>query len=426
MKCTTTINASDTPRGISYSGGLVPKSWTMNFDDETGRATREVIFEAETFEGLAVKGDVPGSTTDFHFPPTPSLTLPPPPPIVMPGGVTPGTDGGPPKVAITLDGVGIAYTENFNTSDAGGPSWALINAGLSGWEVGANRLFVTPNGAIYCGHTVTIQSFLARADFPGRTWTILEQPSKYGGGNLKLNFVGFNPLAAEDVCYQVDSNSTKYFYHGSGSTWTSVPALVIPDDPDDMVSFGNGKWMTISPPSSTNNVYTWLPNYTGLTVAATGLPYRNHIRISTTSNFLLGTYNAAYTLQLGQNFGTTLTAKAAISPDLSLVPFSNKIACDPTGVEIMAAGGTGSSITPTKSNDGGATFLLVTGLPVTNWRFAYAGNGTDGSRWIAGADGGYLYYNDASGVGSWTNKLGNLPALAPGGVHIVGICVVAQ
>lgn len=67
------LAAGDTPRGIAYTGNLVPRSIALQFDAETGCWDTEISCEAETFAELAVDGDVPAETGIEDFD---STTLP--------------------------------------------------------------------------------------------------------------------------------------------------------------------------------------------------------------------------------------------------------------------------------------------------------------------------------------------------------------
>ena len=81
-----TINAADNPRGIAYSGNVLVKNISMNFEDGAWAISWEA--QAETQAQLTTNGDIPSSeivngevvTTDT-WPPSIPPKLPPTPPI---------------------------------------------------------------------------------------------------------------------------------------------------------------------------------------------------------------------------------------------------------------------------------------------------------------------------------------------------------
>ncbi len=417
-KCALTIAAGDTPRGISYSGNLIPTAVTIVTDPKTGSLHREVTFEAETFQDLAVNGDIPGSRADVSIPPPPSLpSLPATLPVIIPGTIEP-TAGGPKTVVVHDTTLGFLYATDFNT---GSPHWIFFNAGLTtAQKQTVDFFFQTPNGACYCGKRyIQTGSFIARAPFLGGTWSMvfdesnLSDPGSPGTWWGVLG-AGYNPLLPETVgivLYKA-SDTTPFFYIGGNTTWTKGAALSVSGYARIWgISYGLGKWLATSTGNQVNGKFR-VVNSDGMSIfsSPTVSTYESelHIRASSTGktfhkgdtgHFEIGADNfSTYTTVLDTNIGFAVDGTYIIY-----------FATDPIGQYCMTRYGGGAR---GRSSDGGSTWGTIANLPLqTNYYFAYAGGAGIASRWLA-AGGTEIYYSDNFGD-TWVERRGNLLTLIP-------------
>lgn len=426
QKCTITIEAEDTPRGIEYTGGIIPTSVSIVSDPETGWMHTEVTFEAETGleeDLLAVNGDIPGSG-DISVPPTPSFPSFPSIPITFPG-IPPLTPDGPTVVLLHDVNMGMIATDDFH---AAGPHWYTANGGLTATQYqNINEFFVTPSGAFYVAYSTGVDGnnylskpfFLARADKIGAPFTvILDEPGIRPGGvinaftpNWGLWAVGYNPLLPENVAYIAGQNTVdRFIYIGAGSSF--APGILVDDTVWNAgLAYGLGQWLyardtvaaTIAADGSAGvltavqNV-TWLgdfdPNPVFITAGTIGKSFHKQAGLLSLNHLYVGENNLA-------------TATLYTYAD-SLV--GTGLACDPSGMLLMgrwtAAGLRG------RSSDGAATWSTMGSLPFGPWWWAYAGgSGISSSRWVA-AGGSSIRYSPDFGA-TWINKEGFITSVAP-------------
>jgi hypothetical protein len=389
----------DTPRGRTFSGNLIPKSITI-IREETGYVHRDVSFEAETLQSLAINGDIPGSRADTTVPPIPSLPPLPPIPIVIPGTTEPSVEG-PVKVLMHDTAFGLVYTENFN---AVSPTWKSVNAGLGLVNLGAaNFLAICPNGAVYLGYIPQQDPgsdyFLARAPYIGGTFvaqTLVD----------RLRSAAINPTVPESIGFGVAPNGgTGNFYVGANNSFTSGVAYGSGETGPDILSFGLGHWLVTH-----NNVFGRI-SANGQTVVASGaVPGISppHLRPSTIGDTYGPQNGADGWIKMVNN----LTSYSVISTGNSIILqpslSPNCGACDPTGNLIMTRGLGGGKA---RTNDGGSTWSPIPNLPPGNWYFAYAGGAGSESRWIA-TSGSQIFYTENYGD-DWASKLGNYLSIIP-------------
>lgn len=409
--CTIDIDAADNPRGVAYSGKIIPTSVSFVFDAETGYLHTEATFEAETFEGISVNGDVPFSG-DRSVPPTPGLPAFPSFPVLIPGIPT-GTDDAPSRVLFLDSVAGLIYTENF---DAASPTYVQVNAGLggaTGWGSFSNpiykyihQFFVTPNGAVYAWRfgsnsaaewtSHNAYHFVARAPSIGATFTMLYDPvilGNPGAGREGVNILAYNPLVPETVMIIIaDSTQTagrwKAMIGGGASFAAGVQNLEGSGGGSGGncgLAYGLGKWLytklgkftRIAQDGSSAEAFT---NLTGLEVSSADVNQRTCIAASTTGKTFiagdeLGTPARVLNLGIDNLLSNTWIGDTQINGVTGM-------ACDPTGLYLMSqyqAGNKG------KSSDGGNSWATLPSLPPGNWRFAYAGTAANNSpsRWVA-------------------------------------------
>jgi hypothetical protein len=432
QQCDITIEASDTPRGNEYDGGLIPKSITLVQDPETGYVHREVTFEAETFEAHAVNGDVPGSS-DVSVPPTPPLPPMPPIEVLVPGTITPTKDGGPPKVITHSANNGLLYTENFD-ADGADVDWLMVNPGLTQDQYQSiNDIHLTPSGGIYVLHRRrsgfgTQTPFIAYAPAIGQTFTVIEDqtsiqtkittsdPTYWG-----VNALGVNPLTGQ-VAYVIGVGEKRYLYIGSGTTFAQGVEVTshIGLGSVGNLSFGFNNWrLTGGNPSSQ-------PKFVAISADGSAIirditvanASTTHIPISTSDAIFMHIQSTGSLLRITQNGAVAGDFTSGIGSSIGYDDhWDNKIACDPAGRYILAPWDTGQR---GKSSDGGSSFTGLPTLPFGgNYAYSFGGGTGAESRWIAA--GGIIRYSPDFG-NTWLNKEGNLSSVAPiPGIDIIRV-----
>lgn len=423
QKCTITIASGDTPRGIAYSGGLIPTSVKFVHNADTGYLYTEAHFEAETFEGLAVVGDFIGSD-DVSIPPL--APLPPLPPLdypIIPGVIEPSEEGGPPKVL--LHGTpGLIYTENFN-DDASDIGWLVMNPGLTQAQYQQiSWIGLDASGGIYVARRgSSVNAFIAYAPQIGATFTIIEDmasiDAKYPGAVFRgVNAIGVDPLTGT-LAYVLTGNlplgvMQSHIYVGSGTSFTQGVDLSgrVHVTSGGSLSFGGGAWrlttnantvaprfIAISADGSTILSQTILPGQVQIEAA------EQHAPVSTTDTILMRIQHSLIRVTQNGAVAGDFTNYLSSGEMPNAAPWDNKTACDPSGTLIMACWNTSGR--KGKSADGGSSF---TGMPVlppgADYAYAYAGGAGVASRWIAGL-GTTLRYSDDFG-GAWGDKSANL------------------
>lgn len=413
--CSTSIADTDTARGIEYSGRIIPKSITVNFDDNTGRATREVIFEAETFEGLAVQEIIQGSGDLTYMPDFP--TFPELPPF---DSILPGTDVLPPEgphYVLAHDNVfaGLVYTSNFHETE---PVWVQLNGGLTSDQyLAIQQIEFCPSGAVYVaslGNSNVREIFIARAPSLGATFTIIEDETtlavKYPAATIFcLRGLGIDKTKPEAVAYAAGDAATESADIFYGLTGVFTQEVHIGNcTREGSLTYGLGKWLFTYEGWSFGSVgiYSLLSAdcssilsaavhfwYTAIRHQRLGYSGKTYHFVTNEADILVGTDN--------------LTSEVRVGSFLEPLGYHG-IAFDPSGTLMMsryAAGRKG------KSSDGGSSWSDITGLAYTGaWAFAYAGGSGTTSRWVAGSS--YMQYSDNFGV-TWITKQGNLNDISP-------------
>jgi hypothetical protein len=417
QQCDIVIDDSDTPRGIGYSGGLFPKEVSLVPDPETGYLHAEVLFEAETFPDIAVKGNAPGSSEEVIVPPPP---LPPLPPIevIVPGTIEPTSDFGPPKVIMLDQSVGLLYSENFDEESGANIKWETVNSGLTADQYQSiNKIVLTPGGGIYVLHRrrsgFGVQvPFIAYAPAIGATFTIVEDGTSIiakhptAGTQWGVQALGVNPLTGQ-VAYTIGVDEERFLYIGSGVTFVEAVELtdVLSIGSVGTLSFGFNEWrLTCSPP--TPEGYFIAISEDGSTLLRDNNfsidGGQQHVPVSTTDQ-IIGLRSDGL-LRITQNGAvptdfTTLVGSNILSDD----HWDNRVACDPTGMHIFLPWDAGQR---GRSSDGGATITGIPNLPFGGlYAYDYAGGAGAESRWLAAR--GIVRCSLDRGD-SWLNKEGNL------------------
>lgn len=443
QKCSITISASDTPRGLTYSGGLIPVAIDVYRDANNGHTWREVTFEAETFESQAVTHTVPGEG-DRSIPPVPPLPAFPTFPPIFPG-TPPSSDGGPKKVILWERTKGLIYTENFNDS---APDYYTINAGLGTtvWGVLAyssfHRFLVTPGGQIYVYRMASFEQyhydnqlshsypFLYRAPTIGGTFSLLVDAITLGrpgvGQRRGIFAAGVNGLLPDTIVAAIQAGSSPIAAYRFVS---GVPTLGYSGGLPDIgggagwpceITYGLERWLytqgthkyilsadassLVSSATFPHNILLFNPEYPSMVrVSTTGMTYHDG---STDKDLIVGQ----------NNLGSTTTN--TFTDDLDFRAF----ATNPTGSLIMGRYGLPGNLKKGKSSDYGSTFSFLPNLPVGNWTFRWAGgSGVSNSRWIAGGADVRVTHDFGD---TWVNKTStSLTSISPFpdiiGIHVV-------
>ena len=148
-----TILPADDPRGVGYSGNVIPREITFEDDRTTGFEYPIVNFEAESFPQIAMNGDIPINTTDsIEFPSFPNFdpdfgALPLIPPIILPLPDMPVADVVYTHCLVHSTNHGLFYTSDF---DAVSPTWVLANGGMDNEDAeDIDMLLVDGNGGSF-------------------------------------------------------------------------------------------------------------------------------------------------------------------------------------------------------------------------------------------------------------------------------------
>ena len=423
QQCNITIEASDTPRGIEYSGGLIPRSVTIVQDPETGYVHREVIFEAETFEALSVDGDVPGSG-EVSVPPTPPLPPLPPIDIIVPGTVIPTEDGGPPKVIMADANIGLLYTENFH-EDGADVDWQTVNAGLTQDQYQSiNKIVSTPSGGIYVAHRRRSgfgaqTPFIAYAPYIGGTFTVIEDQTSITGklphtdpDLWGVEGIGVNPLTGQ-VAYIIGTDDKRALFLGSGTTFAEAVELTAFTSIGSVgtLSFGFDNWRLTCRKPNGQEIFITISGdgstVVGSTVYSTSQT-QQHLPISTTDSVFIRDTGDLF-LRITQNGAVPGDFTTPINTDVNGNDhWDNKVACDPSGSLIFLTWDTGQR---GRSSDGGATIVGIPNLPFGGaYSYDYGGGAGVDSRWVAAL--GIVRYSPDFGE-TWEEKGGNILTIAP-------------
>lgn len=424
-----TIEADKNPRGFEISKNWIPRQRKFTYDPEAGFLSVEFVLEAETVPGVGVNGDIPGSDSDFSFPPLPSLPSLPSIPIILPGGPISGSDGGPSRMFVHSPTAGCLLCDNFDAGE-NDQEWYAWNTGLTSIQAGlANQFMKTPSGAIYAtrrggGFTPFTNDdvFLYRAPYAGGEFVLVENlttmRTKMGLSGSTPAWVGgiaCNPLAYESVLYTLWDGSQLWIFTGDGATFTHTSLKISAGSMDSSISYGMGKWRIGGNGISSK---LWILNSAGSALLDTKVVpthlksgQMKHVPISTSDKFYLVANLADDTISLVEDNGNTITHNIGSSYANSIFIDPNEeseFCVDPTGQTIMT---TRASTNCGRSSDFGATLTSIPNLPAVFFRFAWAGGVGSTSKWIAVSS--YVYYTDNFWNSAPIDKRGNILSLVP-------------
>jgi len=372
---TATIEASDNPRGIAYSGNAIVKHIDLSFEDGAWEINWDAV--PETLSVLTMNGDIPTNPGEEpwnppEWPPIdwPGIVVPKPPPplIIDPPVVTPlGV------LAVLINGKGIYYTDSHKSS---APVWypAFGSDALTALP-GLATLFdfaISPLGVIYAVNTTD----LFQGNLSDGATSILFSQAQFeasaGGQPWPIHAIGFKTGTTNGLALLA-----------SGSYPNHVAMLYSLDGSGDLEvrksygGYGDGREV-YAKGTFTNYQNAWYFSGNQADVAVmirflddlSGFDGTNptfsiywpavscfHVHASE-ANIIYSNYEPSKIVWTGTEFTkTTIPAAGGLSVDA----YAPHMACDPTGQYVMCAFGSVSNDFR-KSSDFGATFSALTGF----------------------------------------------------------------
>lgn len=413
-----TILPQDTVRNLAVQGLFIPDtiSWTSTPD--------ELLLPRIDFKQL-VNG-VPGKTVTipniedigegFNVP---SLNLPPLPDVFS-NVPNEATDDAPPKVIVHDPTYGLIFTQTFNTER---PQWYTVNAGLTTAQYqGINKIVICPSGAIYVGRVgggfAATDSFLARADYVGGTFVILEDATsmsaKYGGGNVWCSTVGCDKTQPERVVYILNDTSNSKPYIGSGNTFTEGFNVAAGNQTGD-VSFGDGAWIYTTAPLGAERLFVFNDDISAVTktITPTTTPgllqgEGRHVRAGSSDVVFMYQNNINTTISKFLGNGTTKVDNIGTDYVVSTFPDGDVYFALDNGGQFLMSNKSGSG--RGKSSDGGYTLIDIANLPFVagNWKHTNCGTS---DRWISVYS--YVYYTSDNYSTAPIDKRGDILTINP-------------
>jgi len=410
-----TVSAAEDPRGVGYSGRAVPRRLEFRHDLSSGVLSMFLVVEPETFEGLAINGDIPDSVDSGAIPPLPPLpSIPPLPPLdfsITPGGV--GDESvGPSTVLISTSNFGFLYTSNFNDDS---PTWSFMNTNLTTTQYNDVRyVYICPNGAIFMGcKTIVTSNFeeIWRADGVGYPWVQVYDDSEEGS----LITLNVDP-DLDEACIAVggSSGNMKSLYYNTGTASFDVVASGI-----DAANRGSG---------ITKSGDKWIMQHAEQNVfgsqAASRFDFDGSLEINTLNPPIGQLFSAnehrvcggggyvygwnADSRYLRTYIDGDIAASTTTMPNLGGLGtvYYQLLACDPTGQYLM---GGKETVIGQRSSDYGATFGPVSatlGVGYNKWD-----NCASPNSFLTATVQVVKYTGDFGD--SWVDKSGDLAVVAP-------------
>jgi hypothetical protein len=448
--CNIVIAAGDTVRGKAYSGNLILRSMSLEFNADTGAFTANTNWEAETFPELSTNGDPPigedcGQTSCPAGQHLNSLHC-----CEDDGGgggcnqtaaecAAMGTgwyldtdkcckySGGPPVtpgakvVAILTDLYGMQYTVNFDAVDPNDVVWVYYNEGLTEEEYqAATDLFLTPDGHVYMISYGGALSYIAVAPALGEpfvklidsTWLIDSYPL---GGELEA--FGINYEAGNEYCFMAGGDGG---YGETGEFDIYFNNLTPVDMPwhrlraSASLTYGFGQWTALYPSSPSGGL-----GYANVRVRIyVSSEYATTLAVNTgilgISGWILGDgiTHIFRNDQVSSTYKFTGDGSDYAEWTFDVYPANPHLDSDPTGVVLMATGipipDDGYLNGLYVSVDSGATWTknlpiaAQEGLPYS----LCIANAFDANMWVVARVQSHIFWTIDQGV-TWVNRTGN-------------------
>lgn len=429
-----TIDANDNPRGVEYSGKIVPRSIRTTFDNPNGYAYTSITFQPESVERLAVIGDFPEASgvpeIDFSTPPMPKFPpLPPLDNLYLPPGVLPSNH---PKVVLIWTSLGVFYSTNFHQPNGEVVKWNAMNYGLSALErIEIPIIHKTPSGALYCltdgDYTVGWQKVM-RASSVGAPWEEIFNASEYPELGSIVVGLGFNPTANDEIAvwggrpwtFPIDGNTGDFMLKtfSEGLLADTSGTLEFSHNDYSTLIWADDKWNILCS-QGTGLLGNFASPYLIRYDAGASFIDDENIQQNAGQGGLprfgcgAGTQDLLFYWDNGGYAGFGRIINASITWETSLNP-------DPTQAMSFSPSGTHgmghSGGTPYKTEDTGATWTLVSGtIPIGSDVWENCG---DDFRWIFG--GGLIVRLTMDRGATYIDKTGDLLSIAPL-VDVIGI-----
>ena len=425
-----TISPSDDPLGIGYSGNIIPRELSYEYDALTGSEVVTLIAEAESFPQVAINGDIPvngdipeGEDLPFDNSDTyedPEFDEPVLDPIVIGDDIF--ADVTIKKVLVHDTNHGFWYTETFDQLE---PIWQLANGAIDSEDASDYTMMLTDaTGGVYISDGTRVKyatsplsnyvDVLTAADFPAifpEYDTTIR--TKFIGG------MGINKGSGEVGVIAMLSNLTFFgsspgyrfvFLNNGNLSFSATP--VAGANHSGNLTYGGGKWVHAASSAyySSANVHRFDSSGEFIDAIATGGYYPPYLfRLGSSASVLYGratVYGGGYISKTDDNFA-----------NITLINASKPCT-------IFEADLTGQYIIGTdyhylyKSLDGGVNWSAAIELPIDFPASVYNQFCIDADRWIVIGKttnnlitGNVVIYTDDFGI-TWQDKKGNLIELA--------------
>lgn len=409
-----TVAAGDTVRGIAYTGNLIPRDVSFNWNEDTGFMSMVLTCEAESFEQIAITGDPPddesaGGGGGGTLPPPPP---PPPPPVTGdPLSVLVATTTGSGTIC------GMYYTLDFNSAS---PEWFEMNEGLTDdQKANVTRILKCPSGLILITVASTgsaIVDYVFYATALGQAWTLLIDYTMVDQGSYDyphITAVGVNPNKSEEIVVVGGGNSgfrvgTKKVYIGDRGGLTLAGADVIDANAaEGRVWFALGKWFLECQMYATGSTRSWAR----LTASGTvDIPLVNFTDPVSSNGFSRAAGGLIFFFDASAgNIHVIPNCYSSISDTIySGLTLGDAIAVSPSGTILVE--NQGSGLRPWKSTNGGASWAELTAAPL-GITFYDVENCDNETGFIIVGSTCSVYYT-ADGGDNWSNKIGNLTSIS--------------
>lgn len=402
------LDETENPRGVSFSGNLIPRVVTLDHDAKTRMLSTSIEAEAETIPGLSVTGTIPDSPPPPSYPPLPGM------PDLPAFPSWPGRPGTQIRYVVILDDTeGIWFTDEF---DELSPRWWSMNGGLTAAQRAAlNEVHISRTGKIYSLNTAlgVYYGAVGKGTLQiryGAAWLAAQMvaagqnpanPDKFWTIGLRSQTDTIALLAGKNVLY----DSVIYPFYGTiNSLVRKTTTTEI--DRGASLTYGGNKWIATGTEGFgfDRKLTRWTYNFgtreafSSLGAGGT-LTYYHHARAGITAKlYAFGADICDYT----DDNGVFITDKAPSG--FTLNQGRKNLGCDPTGQYLMAQ----TSAATKRSSDYAATWGAISSLAAGTWSFICAANK---DRWVAASGVGVMYTDDFGD--SWTDKTGNLLDFIP-------------
>lgn len=423
-----TLSSADDPRGVGFSGNLIPRSVGFSINQETGYCDVNAEFEIEAESGIAINGDIP-SMEDVDFSNGDFSTVDDFPPMEFDDfelDPTAENVNHPTEVALYTSTHGVAFTRNFNETS---PVWQAMNNGLSDTDrTSVSDFVITPNGKLFLMCQILgVDPTKGRckiywANGIGGAWNLYYDSA--ANGDLYVTGLTVNPNKSEEIIFHTaDSMATpsNKIHFGDSGGYTSHD--LAPQDPDGGgeafylreyrtgICIFDGKIFVFgSRRGGIGNIAAPIAQRVSMAGATEMAWYPTSAYGSAAApRMVLSAGNIMYYWSAGYGGYTKITDPGVTEAFDSSVPrsggFEQALSVSPTGTNLMSLG---DSFAAKLSTDSGASWSSTPSgiIGATVWE-----NCRDNGRWIFG--GGQTIRFTADQGSTYFEKSGNLSFVMP-------------